>query len=65
MKEYTIQASIERLEKEVASGGGGGGSSSAASVTYDNTLSGLSATNVQSAIDEVAAGISEALTGAS
>lgn len=57
MKEYTIQASIERLEKEVASGGGGGGSSSAASVTYDNSLSGLSGTNVQSAVDEINASV--------
>ena len=35
-------------------GGGGGGASSADEVTYDNTSSGLNATNVQDAIDEVA-----------
>lgn len=65
MDKYTIQASIENLEKKVNSGGGGGGASSAANVSYDNTQSGLTATNVQAAIDEVAAGITEALTGAS
>lgn len=65
MEKYTIQASIENLEKKVGSGGGSGGASSAANVTYDNTTSGLVATNVQAAIDEVAAGITEALTGAS
>lgn len=36
-------------------GGGGGGASTAAAVSYDNGSSGLSATNVQDAIDEVAA----------
>jgi hypothetical protein len=36
-------------------GSGGGGASSADDVTYDNTDSGLSATNVQDAIDEVLA----------
>ena len=35
--------------------GGSGGASSADDVTYDNTNSGLSATNVQNAIDEVLA----------
>ena len=63
MRKYTIQASIDALEKE--KGSGGGGASSADDVTYDNTTSGLTATNVQEAIDEVAAGITEALTGAS
>lgn len=33
--------------------GGGGGTPSASSVTYSNTVSGLTATNVQDAIDEV------------
>lgn len=66
MRGYTIQESINRLEKKVADGSGGsGGASSAADVSYDNTSSGLTATNVQAAIDEVAAGIAEALTGAS
>jgi len=36
--------------------GGGGGASSADDVTYDNSTSGLSADNVQSAIDELAQG---------
>lgn len=36
---------------DVTSGGGGGGTS--ADITYDNTSSGLDATNVQDAIDEV------------
>ncbi len=35
---------------------GGGGSTSADDVSYDNTSSGLSATNVQDAIDELATG---------
>lgn len=35
------------------SGGGGGGSSEAVDINYDNTQSGLSATNVQAAIDEL------------
>lgn len=34
-------------------GGGGGGASSADQVSYDNTDSGLTATNVQDAIDEI------------
>ncbi len=42
--------------KAIAEGSGGGGSSSADDVTYDNTASGLNATNVQDAIDEVAQG---------
>lgn len=50
MKGYTIQHSIDLLEKAVDSGGG---SSSAADVSYDNTESGLTATNVQTAIDEL------------
>lgn len=37
-------------------GQGGGGSVDADDVSYNNTLSGLSATNVQSAIDELATG---------
>lgn len=37
----------------IASTGGGGGASSADDVSYDNTTSGLTATNVQDAIDEV------------
>lgn len=37
-------------------GQGGGGSASAEDVSYDNTASGLSATNVQAAIDELATG---------
>lgn len=36
------------------SGGGGGGSSQASDVSYDNSLSGLQATNVQDAITELA-----------
>lgn len=36
----------------------GGGGGTAASVTYDNTVSGLTATNVQDAIDEVVSDIS-------
>ena len=36
---------------------GGGGSPAASAVSYNNTVSGLNATNVQAAIDEVAANI--------
>lgn len=63
MKGYTIKESIDLLEKRVDNAGGGG--TTAANVSYDNTTSSLTATNVQAAIDEVAAGITEALTGAS
>lgn len=65
MKGYTIKESIDLLEKEIKNAGGGGGASTAADISYDNTSSGLTADNVQAAIDEVAAGITEALTGAS
>lgn len=47
----------EQYLYEIAQNGqGGGGSSSAEDVSYDNTTSGLTATNVQDAIDEVAQG---------
>ena len=52
MKGYTIQNSITLLEKEVKNGGSGG-STTAAGVSYDNTTSGLTATDVQAAIDEI------------
>lgn len=45
-----IDAKMKELEN---AGGGGGGASSAANVSYDNGASGMSATNVQGAIDEV------------
>lgn len=51
MKGYTIQHSIELLEKEA--GSGSGGASTAAQVSFDNTGTGLVATNVQTAITEV------------
>ena len=51
MKGYTIQHSIELLEKQA--GSGSGGASTAAQVSFDNTGTGLVATNVQSAISEV------------
>lgn len=54
MKGYTIQNSIDLLEKKVEKGGGGTGGT-ASDVSYDNTGSGLTADNVQSAIDEIAA----------
>lgn len=63
MKGYTIQNSIDLLER--GGSGSSGGASTAADISYDNTTSGLTATDVQAAIDEVAAGIAEALTGAS
>lgn len=51
MKGYTIQHSIELLEKN--QGGGSGGSTTAENVSYSNTSSGLTADNVQEAIDEL------------
>ena len=50
----TDKTSLVAAINEVA---GGGGSVTAASVSYDNTGSGLSATDVQDAIDEVAAAV--------
>lgn len=50
MKGYTIQNSIDLLEKN---GGGSGGASSAANVSFDNTGTGLNASNVQTAIGEL------------
>ena len=59
MKGYTIQHSIDLLEKSVenleARPSGGG---SAADVSYDNTSSGLTADDVQDAIDELNSDIS-------
>ena len=51
MKGYTIQKSIELLEKKA--GSGSGGASTAAEVSFDNTGTGLASTNVQTAISEV------------
>ena len=62
MKGYTIQHSIDLLEKAVENGTGGGGSTSAANVSYTNTTSGLVATNVQSAIDEIDSSVDGLLT---
>ena len=56
MKGYTIQNSISLLEK-AEKGGGSGGASSASDVSYDNTVSGLTADDVQEAIDELNADI--------
>lgn len=55
MKGYTIKESIDLLEKEIKKGGGGSGASSAADVSYNNTISGLTADDVQEALDELAA----------
>lgn len=52
-----IENRIDILELERSGGGGGGGT--AASVSYDNTSSGLSATTVQGAIDELAGDITD------
>lgn len=50
----TDKSSLVAAINEVAQGGGGGGQTvDADDVTYDNTQSGLTATNVQDAIDEV------------
>ena len=65
MKGYTIQNSINVLEEKVEKLNGSGGAVAAESVTYDNTTSGLLAENVQAALDELAGGLTEALTGSS
>lgn len=49
MRGYTIQNSINLLEK-----GGAGGASSASNVSFDNSGTGLSGTNVQTALVEIA-----------
>ena len=54
MKGYTIQKSIDLLEKSIETSGGSGEAPSASDVSYDNTSSGLTGTNVQSAINELA-----------
>lgn len=51
-----IAQRVNKLEK---SGGGGGGGGAADDVTYDPTASGLQATNVQDAIDELSSDIFE------
>lgn len=56
MKGFTIQHSIDLLEKKVDQGFKSG-SGSADNITYDNTSSGLSGTNVQTAIDEIVSDI--------
>lgn len=55
-KMYSLTADDEWVEYELNSGGGGG-SSEAVDINYDNTESGLDATNVQNAIDEIAENI--------
>ena len=59
MKGYTIQNSIDLLEKN---GTGTSEPTIAANVSFDNTGTGLVATNVQSAIEEVQTGASNAGT---
>lgn len=54
-----IENRIDITELERSGGGGGGGT--AASVSYDNTSSGLSATDVQAALDELNLDIVEGL----
>lgn len=61
-----VQGALEELNGRLANveqGGGGGStiSSDAARVGYSNTSSGLSATNVQTAIDELAANVGHEL----
>lgn len=63
MKGYTIQHSIDLLEKAVEDGGGSGGASTAADVSYDNTTSHMTADDVQEAIDELNGNI-ETVSGA-
>ena len=59
MKGYTIQNSIDLLEKAVEKGGGSGGASTTADVSYDNTSSHLTADDVQEAIDELVSEIAD------
>ena len=54
MLEVKRQLNAKAIAQQVGSGSGGG---SASSVTYDNTTSGLTATNVQGAIDELASAV--------
>ena len=54
----TAKTDLVAAINEVNAGSGGG---TAADITYDNTTSGLTATNVQDAIDELAAGLNPPL----
>lgn len=56
------EISIDGTTTDVYAPAGGGGSSSADDVSYDNTTSGLTSTNVQDAIDEVDSDL-DTLTG--
>lgn len=60
MKGYTIQHSIDLLEKAVENDGG---ASTAADVSYDNSSSHLTADDVQEAIDELNTAIGQIDTG--
>lgn len=51
---FTITITFDNENISSSGSGGGGGGSSATDITYSNTLSGLTATNVQDAIDELA-----------
>lgn len=51
---YFDNANIKSGDESGGGGGGGGGSSSAVDVSYNNSISGLMATNVQDAITELA-----------
>lgn len=63
MKGFTIQHSIDLLEKAVKDGGGSSGATTAADVSYDNTTSHLTADDVQEAIDELNTAIGLIETG--
>lgn len=60
MKGYTIQNSIDLLEK---GGTGSGGATTASQVSYDNTSSHMTADNVQEAVDELNTAIGQIDTG--
>lgn len=51
---YFDNANIKAGSDSGGGGGGGGGSSAAVDITYDNSLSGLTSTNVQDALTELA-----------
>lgn len=66
VQKYKLRLLVDELSRWVdqveaggigGGGGGGGGSGDAIDIVYDNTTSGLTATNVQDAIDELSAAL--------
>ena len=63
MKGYTINKSIDLLENEVEALKGSSTGGTAADISYDNTSSGLTADDVQEAIDEINTDLGSVLSG--